>query len=231
MKRFLILPAILASIPVVAANTSVPAFDVKTEDFWFVEFALQKTNGMYGWTFDTVSPVTVTAIGWYDDGLDGLRQTHEIGLWNYSPAQTGMLLTQLTISSGTNTALDGFYRKMELPEALTLEAGSYVVAGTYDDFDADPVMFVNTSLPHPPHIPGDPRIAVGGPAVSEGGGFRGPDMFMLVYGFELGPMLFVEPIPEPSTAGLAGLVSLLLISGRVLKRVSSSGSGSPTGRG
>jgi len=180
---------------------SVPAFDVDPTE-GFHEFELQRTNGMYGWSFSIVEPVTVTTIGWYDDGLNGLFHSHQVGLWPGGlNTPGGDLIGTVTIPAGTNAPLDGVYRKMDLPAALTLAPGDYIVAGTHLDENQDFVYFINPYVLDP--TPGDPRFRVGGPAIAFGNDFRRPDLFILAYGLELGPMLFVEPIPEPSGVCLA----------------------------
>jgi len=39
------------------------------------------TNGVYGWSFELVRPITVTGLAWFDQNADGLSHSHEIGIW------------------------------------------------------------------------------------------------------------------------------------------------------
>src|ERR1039457_7069885 len=38
-------------------------------------------NGMVGWTFSLNQAVTISQVGWYDYGQDGLSRNYTIGLW------------------------------------------------------------------------------------------------------------------------------------------------------
>jgi len=201
------------------AAASGPAFDLADPDKKLHEDVLHYTNGgMYGWTFTILQPVTVTGLGWYDNGGDGLFHPHEIGIWPgglYSGGVSSELLGSITIPSSTAAPLESYYRKLDLPAELTLSPGEYTVAGTHIVDNEDPVSFYDVSISVPPS--GDPRFVTGGPAYAFGGGFRPPDRIALNDALLLGPMLFVETIPEPSTLALFAVGALLLIQRRIRK--------------
>jgi hypothetical protein len=84
-----------------------------------------------GWTFTVTSTVTVTALGVWDEGADGLVADHQVGIWNSS----GTLLVSATVSNGTASAVassssDGDWRFEST--LLDSSAGSNVLGpGTY----------------------------------------------------------------------------------------------------
>src|ERR1700730_1244531 len=75
--------AVAGSVPAIALNpmTQVSDVPVPAGEFPGWNERVLQTNGMYGWTFYLLEPITVTGVGWYDDGLDGLAHAHEIGIW------------------------------------------------------------------------------------------------------------------------------------------------------
>jgi hypothetical protein len=76
-----------------------------------------------GWSFTVNSPFTVNALGFYDDGKNGLTQSHDVGLWTSG----GTLLASATITNGN--ALTSFWRFASIAP-LALGTGTYVLAGT-----------------------------------------------------------------------------------------------------
>ena len=136
------------------AAASGPAFDLADPDKKWHEDVLHYTNGgMYGWTFTILQPVTVTGLGWYDNGGDGLFHPHEIGIWPgglYSGGVSSELLGSITIPSSTAAPLESYYRKLDLPAELTLSPGEYTVAGTHIVDNEDPVSYYDVSISVPP---------------------------------------------------------------------------------
>jgi MYXO-CTERM domain-containing protein len=79
-----------------------------------------------GWAFETSMPLTITHLGWYDAELNGLAQSHPVGIWN----DGGTLLISGTVAAGTTDPLDGRFRYTdELAGNQILPAGSYVIGG------------------------------------------------------------------------------------------------------
>ncbi|MBA6412064.1 PEP-CTERM sorting domain-containing protein [Parahaliea sp. F7430] len=93
---------------------------------------------VYGWEFNVNSQITVDHLAIYDSGLDGLAESHDIGIWN--PA--GALLLSATIASGTGTVLDGLFRLVDVSNTVLAVGSGYVIAAT--NFDVD-LMRVNAS--------------------------------------------------------------------------------------
>jgi len=87
-----------------------------------------------GWAFTTDNTITVTSLGWWDLGDDGLRFSHQVGIWN----NAGVLLLSATVASGTTDPLiDHFRFTSTLTGDPTLAPGNYVIGGlTWDELVA-----------------------------------------------------------------------------------------------
>lgn len=81
---------------------------------------------VYGWEFDVFAETSVTDLGFFDDGGDGLLESHDIGIWDSS----GTLLTSATIAAGSGaTLIDGF-RYIDIADILLGVGNGYVIAAT-----------------------------------------------------------------------------------------------------
>ncbi|MFO1440531.1 MAG: IPT/TIG domain-containing protein [Verrucomicrobiaceae bacterium] len=105
------------SVPA-APPTSAPAINFAT----FTFNSNTSTTSTRGYRFDITSPVTVTALSYFDNGGDGLVQSHDVGIWNAA----GTLLASVTVPSGTTAPLDssGKFRFVLLPAPIVLPAGT-----------------------------------------------------------------------------------------------------------
>ncbi len=179
------------------------------------------TNQTWGWGFHVSSPITVTDVAWYDANGDGLSHAHRIGLWKIispigdpGPSDLNLLgsLGQgVVVPSGTSAVLDGPWRKTAIPGGpLVLPVGDYLLGGENNANSTDPVKFANQFTAN---FGTDSRIYLNYLAGhSSADGFHEPDFSFLVKGVELGPNLFVQPIPEPSpyllaSAGCCGIAA------------------------
>lgn len=104
-------------------------------------------NQSVGWQFNVLSQTTVTGLGWFDEGLDGLSTDHEIGLW----APDGTLLVSALILSGTANALDGLFRTVGISPLVLAIGDGYIIggvntAGTTDRLAFDVSPTVNSSI-------------------------------------------------------------------------------------
>lgn len=118
MRRFRLVPALALALMVMpgAAQAQLGVDFTSATGF---------TNNAWslGWSFTVNNPFTVTALGFYDDGQDGLGESHDVGLWTSG----GTLLASATVTNG-NT-LTSFWRFASITP-LALGTGSYVIAGT-----------------------------------------------------------------------------------------------------
>jgi hypothetical protein len=209
---FLSVPAFGILAELYPSNTGIGGFDEAHGD------------GMVGWVFSVQTPVTVTAVGWYDDGADGLSRAFQVGLWQdlngyFAPGSNpkqllGTPAAGITIPAGTAAPLQNSYRIVSLRSPLTLQPGNYQLAGLDSAATTDPIKYVELSY-NPPPING----------ISNDGFFYAPfssptfamtnsSDFYLYWGLELGPMLFT-PIPEPADyAGLIGVGAIGIVAMR-----------------
>jgi hypothetical protein len=82
-------------------------------------------NQSVGWQFDVLTALTVTSLGWFDEGQDGLTVAHEVGIWD----SAGSLLTSVTVPAGTVAPLDGQYRMVTITPLLLAVGGGYIIGG------------------------------------------------------------------------------------------------------
>jgi hypothetical protein len=106
----------------------------------------------HGWAFDAVEDVVVTAIGLLDVMQPGLLESHQVGLWNHC----GRLVAQVTIPAGTEAALTGNFRYVQISPTL-LRAGHKYVVGAKFETSSEAInhdLFIATAT-----FTTDPRIA------------------------------------------------------------------------
>jgi len=169
---------------------------------------------MVGWSFGLQQALTITQVGWYDDGQDGLSRDIQVGLWGAGSQLLGDPIDGMIIRGGIEASLNGVWRVEDLSTPLDLQPGGYILAGLDSVQSSDVIKFVGMESQDNPTITGS-RLTIGSPVW--GGnygppGFYAPNTFLLVYGVELGPMLFFS-VPEPST-GLLVLTGLLGLAAR-----------------
>lgn len=90
-----------------------------------------------GYSFNVVQAggINVTHLSFFDNGADGLADSHDVGLWN----STGTLLASTNIASGTAVALDssGKFRSLAIAPVFLAQGNNYVVAGVFVVGSAD----------------------------------------------------------------------------------------------
>src|SRR5215471_8623259 len=95
---FLLLPwrVCAQSIPLVSINPSSQVADPPGPGQYF-GFNEAHEDGMLGWGFTLLQPVTVTQIGFYDEGQDGLSRACQVGLWGAAGQLLGQPTAGITI--------------------------------------------------------------------------------------------------------------------------------------
>jgi len=101
-----------------------------------------------GWYFVVNSPITITALGFYDDKKDGLTANHPVAVYDKATQQ---MLAQATVSP--SDPLTGYFRYTPLVPPLALQQGhTYVLitlvgSENYLAFNAlDPSWTVNPAI-------------------------------------------------------------------------------------
>lgn len=187
--------AFCCASPVLALDT--PAYSVTGSGF------ITDRPATVGFVFKAESDSNLTALGYHDEGLDGLLGAHDVGLYDL----TGTLLAAVTVPGGTVGDLVGEYRYAVLGSAFALNAGTqYVVAAHTEGGDG----YRYNSVP-PSILAINPLISIGdnagvyayGPSLSYPASTIGYDLYAT-------PNFLLSPVPEPETYALL-LVGLGLI--------------------
>ena len=115
------------------SGASEPGYDFDLDD-GFSTFS--NNDSTLGWEFDLSETRTVTELGFWDEGPDGLSGPHAVGLWTAA----GALLASVTVA-GTSTArpspsTNGQWR-FEPITPIELGPGTYVIGATYASSDPD----------------------------------------------------------------------------------------------
>jgi hypothetical protein len=138
------------------------------------------TNGAWslGFEFTTNTAVTVTALGFFDGGQDGLAESHDVGIFD----GVGNLLVSGTVTNGS--ALDGWFRYVWVTPTVLPAGAMYRIAAATgsENYTWDPTDFtVNPSITYI----GDRYVAsttlafpTEGP--SEAAGYFGPNFKLTV---------------------------------------------------
>jgi Domain of unknown function (DUF4082) len=155
-----------------------------------------------GWEFNVLSTITVTGLGWYDQGADGLQMAHTVGIWD----SLGTLLTSATVAAGTTDPLDGLFRTVSIA-SIVLTPGTYIVGGQNFSTDTEQLAFGVT----PTTIA---SIAfLGGEYSAEDGIFEEPTNLTGNANCCWGPSFSASAVPEPGALTLCGfgLLSLAVV--------------------
>ncbi|MGE5647903.1 MAG: DUF4082 domain-containing protein [Acidobacteriota bacterium] len=90
-----------------------------------------------GFQFTPNAPLTVTSLGYYDEGGDGLLASHEIGIFDAG----GNLLASATVGFGTAAPLIGNFRYVPIAPLTLSGSLTYTIAATTGGFAGDPWAF------------------------------------------------------------------------------------------
>jgi hypothetical protein len=210
-----IIPALAGTIIILlrsafAATPIIPIDPSKNFDF-----DENHGDGMVGWSFELLAPFTVSQVGWYDQDGDGLSRPFQVGLWQgkvdvidpttpyFPPGQQypsliGDADNGLIIPAGTNAALVGTWRVVDLAEPLILQPGVYALGGLDTSSTTDVIKY-RFGGPVPP---------VASPLMIGAFFYAAPNypvefgpsfVFYAAWGLELGPMLLGTnaPVTQP----------------------------------
>lgn len=175
-----------ASHASVAALTSVSGGTLATSG----------SDQLYGWRFTVNTAVNVTALGAYDDDLDGMAVRHEIGIFRISDQA---LLASTFLGAGTSGFLDGDFRYQSLGAPVALAAGDYEIVMTMPEFNADRQLIAVDSFTT------SPQITWTESAFDSGSALAFADIFGVFSPGMFGPNFEFDSVPEPATLALLAL--------------------------
>ena len=173
------------------AQGSTPAVTITGGGF------LGANSGTYGWAFTLSQPITITDLGWFDFGGNGLNAAHPVGIWT----SAGALVLSGTVPSGTGTEVNSFLYTSVTPTLLPV--GSYVIAGFENGSSGDPITVGASTI-----TPAAGIISYDGSRSAAGGSLTFPPSDPLSNGNSyFGPNFLFTAVPEPSTTALLLLTS------------------------
>ncbi len=149
----------------------------------------------FGWSFQVNSPITVTGIGVWDAGSDGIGLTTDAGLFTAG----GTLLVSAPISDAStpvaSASTDGRWLFANF-QPITLTPGVYLIGNVF--WDGIPLAQIDAPFVTIPEI-----TFLGGVEGTADAGLTAPTSSFNLAIF--GPTLQVSDVPEPGMAPLLGL--------------------------
>lgn len=153
-----------------------------------------------GWQFTVLTPISVTALGFFDANLNGLASSHRVGMWN----SAGTLLGDGTVEGGTTSPLTNQFR-YDTIAPLLLGIGTYQIGAMFaNGNDA----LVNTGAAI--NFADAPEINFIGATFTAGGGLNNPTVSGGPAPGYFGPNFLFNAaavVPEPNTL-LLGMLAL-----------------------
>lgn len=122
----------VVSSPTASHSWSPGASPVPAATFPAQEGRSDFEEGSYGWEFKPTVDIEVTALGFCDDGGDGLLHSHPVGIFDFD-SQERIVYTYIRPES----PLEGIFR-WESITPVTLKAGKAYLCGSYDKPPFDP---------------------------------------------------------------------------------------------
>jgi hypothetical protein len=198
LKRALAVFIVLAALGPSQAFATSLALDVTGGGFP----GSDNRSGSIGWEFSVSQEIIVTSLGYWDEGGNGLVDSHDVAIWT----SAGVLLGQTTVTNASPITVGsvsglGSWKFEPLAGGLDLPVGRYVIGGFYPAGSADAFRFAGASTTTDPLVTYVAiRDSVSTPglvfpsAIGGSGAYFGPD-------FQFTP----AAVPEPATLTLTAL--------------------------
>ncbi len=138
--------ALGGSGPAIVSFTN-PFIDHFADDLTGFRFTVGATN------------LTVTDLGFFDQGGNGLGEAHAVGIYDVGSQQ---LIVSATLPAGTEAALDGAFRYVPLATPGTLTANTTYVAVAYRTTAVDGVAYQVSNLKVSPLLTYNSNVAANG---------------------------------------------------------------------
>lgn len=120
---FLLFAAVKANADVISA------LEVQSVQFVGTQNTNLVSDGVVGWTFTATESFTISSLGYYDHGQDGLVDSHDVGVWRISGGPPSLLATA-AIPSGTTANLNGQFRYTQIAPLQIATGNDYVIGAT-----------------------------------------------------------------------------------------------------
>ena len=160
-----------------------------------------------GWRFTLSASETVTSLGYWDEGADGLSVSHSVGLWTDAGALLGSVVVDNTSAIISSAHTGGHWLFTGLGSSIALAAGTYRVAGVIESV-VDPVRFDQASgaTLGETFAPSVTWLSTAFGPASTGFAFPSSVNATSIHGYYGGNLLFAEAaVPEPTTLALLAL--------------------------
>lgn len=160
-------------------------------------------NGPFtlGWKFSVNSAIAVTGLGVFDSDLDGLAESHDVGIFD----SAGNLLVSATVAGGTANPLIHQFRYA--PASVLLTPGKNYEIGAVWGNDADGFLYGD---PLTTDFATDPSINYWTGAYVFGGSLSAPwNSFNQGNPVYFGPNFTFTSVPEIDPAGVGSVLALV----------------------
>jgi hypothetical protein len=122
---------------------------VAIEDFGTSYVTHNLGSVTYGWSFTVTKPTNLQSLGIWDYNLDGLGESHGIGIWR----EDGTSLAMTTITQGTLGEVVGEFRFQDLPSAIPMRPGhTYVIGIRFNGIDHFHAQFAGSTPDFAPEV-------------------------------------------------------------------------------